>query len=148
MRSSGCSCRSASVHPCASSRAKGLADLGAEQRVVDPALGFVDVELGGDDVVVAGEHDGRAARRAASLRAPRSRSNHLQLVIELGSRRRIAVGQIEAADEHAVDRGLDVAAVGIVRIARAVPRRVSTGSAPRARMATPFQLFWPCQIAP
>jgi len=28
------------------------------------------------------------------------------------------------------------------------PRRVSTGSAPRTRIATPFQLFCPCQIAP
>ena len=29
-----------------------------------------------------------------------------------------------------------------------MPRQVSIGSFPRARMATPFQLFWPCQIAP
>ena len=42
--------------------AKGFAHLGAEQRVVDPALRLVDVELGRHDVVVAGEHDRRAGR--------------------------------------------------------------------------------------
>ena len=40
-----------------------------------------------------------------------------QLVIELGTGRRVAVRQIEAADNDPVDRRFDVAAVRIVRIA-------------------------------
>jgi hypothetical protein len=40
-----------------------------------------------------------------------------QFVIELWAGRRIAVGQIQATDQHAVHRGLDVAAVHVFRIA-------------------------------
>jgi hypothetical protein len=42
---------------------KGRAHLGAEQRVVDPALGLVNVEVRRHDVVVAGEHDRLAGRQ-------------------------------------------------------------------------------------
>ena len=41
-----------------------------------------------------------------------------QLVVEFRAGRRIAVGQIEAADQHAVHRRLDIAAVRVIRIAR------------------------------
>ena len=48
-----------------------------------------------------------------------------QLVVELGPGARIAVGQVEAADQDAADRGLEVAAVRVVRIAgQAAPRLV------------------------
>ena len=40
-----------------------------------------------------------------------------QLVVEFGTRLRIAVGQIDAADEDAVDRGLDIPGLIILRIA-------------------------------
>ena len=41
-----------------------------------------------------------------------------ELVVELRPGRRIAVGQVEAADQHAVHRCLDVAAVRVVGVAR------------------------------
>src|SRR3974390_1263774 len=37
-----------------------LTELGPEQRIIDPALGRVDIELGWNDVVVAREYDGCA----------------------------------------------------------------------------------------
>src|SRR5271163_5046877 len=43
--------------------------------------------------------------------------NPSEFVIELGAGRRIAVGKIEAADEDAVDLGLEVAALYVVRVA-------------------------------
>ena len=117
----------------------GIPHLGAEQRVIDPALRRVDIEIGGHDVVIAGEHDRLTGRKQSSgmFHQP---VEPAQLVIEFRSRRRIAVGQIQAPENRAVDRRLDVAAMGVGRIARH-PRRISTGWASRARIATPFQLF-------
>jgi hypothetical protein len=40
-----------------------------------------------------------------------------QLVVELRSGLRIAIGQVQAADDDPVHRGLDVAAVQVIRIA-------------------------------
>ena len=40
-----------------------------------------------------------------------------QLVVELRARGGVAVGEVQAADGDAADVGLDVAAVGVVRIA-------------------------------
>ena len=124
----------------------GIPHLGAEQRVIDPAFGRVDVEIGGHDVVIAGEHDRLAGREQAPgmVRQP---VEPAQLVIELRSRRGIAVRQIQASDDHAVDRRLDVAAVRVVGVARQAPADFHR-LAPRARIATPFQLFCPCQTAP
>jgi hypothetical protein len=59
---------------------------------------------------------------------------------------RIAVGQVQAADQEPVDRGLDVTARRVVLVARRA-RRVSTSALPRERIATPFQLLSLCQIA-
>ena len=71
----------------------------------------------------------------------------VELVVEFRPGLRIAVRQIDAGDDDAVDGGLDVARLVIVAVAgQAV--RVSTGSALRARMATPFQVFWPRHTAP
>jgi hypothetical protein len=41
----------------------------------------------------------------------------LELVVELGAGPRIAVGQVEAADDDPADRGLEIAAVAVVGIA-------------------------------
>ena len=46
--------------------AKGFAHFRPEQRVVDPTLRRVDVEIGRHDVVIAGEHDRRAACEQAA----------------------------------------------------------------------------------
>ena len=70
----------------------------------------------------------------------------LQLVVELRPRGRVAVGQVEAADGDAAHDGLDVAAVGVVGVARQAAAGL-LGLLARARMATPFQAFWPCQTA-
>ena len=61
--------RSASVQPCVERAGKGRAHLGREQRVVEPALGLVDVELGRHDVEVAGQHDRQRRSRAARRHA-------------------------------------------------------------------------------
>ena len=49
------------------------------------------------------------------------------------------------SDDQAADGCLDVAAMRIIRSPGRL-RRVSTGSAPRARIATPFRLF--CSLSP
>jgi hypothetical protein len=87
------------------------------------------------------------SRRAAvqkTLGVARQPFEQAQLVIEFRARRRIAVRQIQASDEQAADGRLDVAAMRIIRSPGGL-RRVSTGSAPRARIATPFQLFCPAR---
>ena len=95
---------------------KGLTHLDPEQGVVDPALGLVHVALGRDDVVIARE-DHRRLGGNELCGVSEQPLEPAQLVVELRARCGIAVGQIEAGDVDAVDLRLDVAAVGIVRIA-------------------------------
>jgi hypothetical protein len=93
-----------------------LSDFGPEQRVIDPALGLMNVQLGGHHIEIAGEHDRHTCRK--KLRGmPRQPIEPAQLVIELGARSRISVGQIQAANQHAIHRRLDVSAVRILQIA-------------------------------
>ena len=67
-----------------------------------------------------------------------------QLVVELRPGRRIAVGQIEAADQHAVHRRLDVAAVRVVGVARqAAPGLDRLGAAREDGDAVPALLAVP-----
>jgi hypothetical protein len=92
------------------------ADLRREQGIVLPPLGPVDVEVGGHDVVVARQHHGRAAGEEVGGVGEEAVEPG-ELVVELRSRPRVAVGEVEATDEDARDRGLDVAAlrrVGVV----------------------------------
>jgi hypothetical protein len=97
--------------------AKSFADLDAEQRVVDPSLWFVDVEFGRHHVIIAGEHDRRAARE--KLGAMRDQPlKPTQLEVEFLASKRIAVRQVQAADQQAVDRRLDVSAMQVVLVAR------------------------------
>ena len=70
-----------------------------------------------------------------------------QLVVEFRTRLRVAVGQIEAADDDAVDCRLDVAAMVVVRIARqAAPVLHRLDAAGQDRHAVPERC--PCQTAP
>ncbi len=94
----------------------GLAHLGAEERVVDPARRRVDVELGRHDVVIAGQQDRRAARQQR-LRMRREALEPAQLVVEFRSGCRIAVRQVEAADRQPVDCRLQIAAMRVFGIA-------------------------------
>jgi len=94
-----------------------LLDLGPEQRIIDPALRLINVEFGGHHIEIAGEHDGHTCRK--KLRGvPIQPIEPAQLVIELGTGRRISVGQIQATNQYPIDCRLDVAAVRIIRIAR------------------------------
>ena len=79
MRSPGCSVRTASVQPCLARAVRRRAHLGAEQRIVAPALRLVDVELGRHDVEVAGQDDGALESHQLARRAPVSRSNQRSL---------------------------------------------------------------------
>ena len=94
-----------------------FAHLDAEQRVVDPSFGFVDVELGRHHVIVAGEHDRRAAREKFGGMGDQA-IEPTELEVEFLASDRIAVRHVQAADQEAVDRGLDVAARRVVLISR------------------------------
>jgi hypothetical protein len=121
------------------------AAFGLDQRVVVVGFRRIDVELGRRDVVVAGKHDRRAglSQRGRVFVQPRVPG---ELVVEFRAGLGIAVRRVEGGDEHAVDGGLDVARlVSVASPGSAV--RVRIGSTPRARMATPFQVRWPCHTA-
>jgi len=97
--------------------AKSVSNLDAKQRVVDPSLRLIDVEFGWHYVVIADEHD----RRASGEKLGGMRDQALkpaQLEAEFLTIHRIAVRHVEAADQEAVDGGLNVAAVEIVVVAR------------------------------
>src|SRR5580704_375334 len=94
-----------------------LSGFGTEERVIHPAFRFIDIKLGRDHVVVAGENDGRVGSEEI-LGVFRQAIEPTEFVIELGPRRRIAVGEIKAADDDAIDPRLDVAAVRVLGIAR------------------------------
>ena len=71
----------------------------------------------------------------------------LELVVELGAGLRVAIRQVQAADDDAVDLGLDVAAVRVVGVAGQAAAALDGLAAFVARMATPLNDFWPCQMA-
>src|SRR4029077_12294491 len=94
---------------------EGFTSLDTEERIIDPALGLVHVPLGWDDVEISGEHHGRGTRDepGGMTRQPLEPA---QLVVESRTRRRVAIGQIQAADDDLTDLRFDVAAVGILGI--------------------------------
>jgi hypothetical protein len=93
------------------------ADFGAEKRIVEPAFRLVDTQLGGHDVVVASQHDGHIELEQC-CRVGCQALEPAQLVVELRPGCRIAIGKVEAPDEHAVDRRFNIAAVDVRRVAR------------------------------
>ena len=102
---------------------KGIADLGEEQRILSPSRRIVDVQLSWDDVEVANEHDrdiqieqfGRVAREP--LQPP-------ELVVELGAGRRVAIRQVQATHQHAVDGRLEKAALIVSGVSRKTAPRL------------------------
>lgn len=76
----------------------------------------IDVGLGRYDVVVARQNDWSAAF-LEGLSVTDQGLEPSQLIVELWTRDRIAVGQVEASDQDAVHRGLDIAGLAWVRIA-------------------------------
>ena len=95
---------------------KGLSRLGTKERVFHPALRLININLGRDHVVVAGEDGGRVGSEEI-LGMFRQTIEPTEFVIELGPRRRIAVGEIDATDDDVIDTRLDVAAVRVLGIA-------------------------------
>src|SRR5512132_1237211 len=93
----------------------GFAGFRTEQGVAEPALRFVDVEIGGHDVVVAGEDDRRTCRKQVG-RVGREALEPAQLVVEFRARRGVAVWQVETAYQDPMHGRLDVAAVTVVGI--------------------------------
>ena len=102
-----------------------LTDLGAEQRVVDPVLRLINVEFRGHHIEIAGEHDGHTCRE--ELRGVRGQPiEPAQLVIELRSRRGIAIWQIEASDSM-LPIDASIYRLWVSSGSPGKPRRVSTG---------------------
>ena len=92
------------------------AALRLQQRVVRIGVGGIDVLLRRYDIVVAGEHDGQT-RGVELRRVRREPLRPGELVVELGTRLRIAVRCVERGDQNAVHCRGDVAALLILRIA-------------------------------
>ena len=68
------------------------ARLGLEQGVVQPALGLVDVGVGRNDVVIAGEHH-RAVELPERARAGDQTLEPGELVVELGAGAGLPLGR-------------------------------------------------------
>ena len=96
--------------------AVGLAHLRPEEGVIDPPLRRIHVEIGRHDVVVPDErnrHAGSEKRLGMFVKS----FEPAQFVVELRPGCGITVGEIDAPNDDAVDRRLDVAAMRVVGIA-------------------------------
>ena len=104
--------RSASVQPCFEQAPERGAACGLQQRVVVPRLGRIDVGVGRHDVVVAGQHHGQRCWPERGGVGDQALEPG-ELVVEFRAGLRIAVRQVDGADQDAVDSGLDVAALPV-----------------------------------
>ena len=107
----------------------GFPDLRAEQRIVAPALRRINVEIRRHDIEIADQRGGKIEGQKVG-RVGLQPLEPTQLVVEFGTWRRIAVRQVEAADQDAVDGGLDIAAVAVVGIAGQAAARQDRGCIP------------------
>ena len=92
MRSSGWSLRIASVQPCPTRSRNFARASGENKRVLGPALGLVDVLIGGDDVEVADQHR-RTPLSSRSCACSCEPVHPRELVVELRPGPWIAIGQ-------------------------------------------------------
>src|SRR3984957_15277201 len=91
------------------------AALRLDQCLLVPRSRRIDIELGGRDVVVAGQHHGNVL--LDEFRGMRSQPPEpCELGVEFRTRLRIAVRQINAGDNNAFDGGFDVARLAIIRV--------------------------------
>lgn len=95
-------------------------DLRTKQRVVQPPLRLVDVELGRHDVEIANQRY-RHVQFQQFIRVGMQAFEPTDLVVELRAGRWISVGKIKTAHNDAVDRSLNIAAVTVVRVAGKPP---------------------------
>ncbi len=100
----------------------GRPRLRPEQRIIHPTFGFIDVNLCGHHVVIAGEDD--RGTSAHELRGTDGQTlEPSQLVVELRSGRWIAVGKIKASDDQGANACFNVATVQIIGVAGQSPLR-------------------------
>lgn len=92
------------------------ARLWLQQRVVAPSVGLVDVGIGRHNVPVTQQHHG-VATIPQLLRAQPQALEPAQLVVEFGAGLRVAVGEVQAGVEYAVDGGFYVACLLVRRVA-------------------------------
>ena len=116
MRCSGCSSRIASSPALRDQRPEGGAAFRLDQRILVPRLRGIDIDLGRRDVVVAGQHHGDILLQELCGMGAQA-LEPVELVIEFRSRLRIAVRQIDAGDDDAVDGGFDIARLVVVGVA-------------------------------
>jgi hypothetical protein len=95
-------------------------DLGLQQSVAAPRVRVIDILVRRDDVVVAGEHNGVTAIHQI-LRVFDQPFEPRELIVELGTWLRNAVGQMKATYQDARDRSLIVTTL----LVSAVPRQAS-----------------------
>ena len=87
------------------------------KRIIGVGLGRIDVGVGWRDVKISGKHDRRV--EGVKLGSMRQKPFHPgKLVFEFRPGLGVTVGRIDSRDEHAVDGGLDIAALRIFGIAR------------------------------
>ena len=111
------------ISPALSEQAmEGPANLGPKQRIIDPALRFINIKIGRHHIEIAGEHDRHTGREKVRGMS-RQPVEPAQLVVESRAGRRISVGQIQATNQYPIYRCLDVAAVRVIRIARQATTR-------------------------
>ncbi len=103
--------------------------LGLQQRVLEPRARVVDVLVGRHHVEVAGQHH-RMATVIQALRVTDQALEPRQLVVELRPGLRVAVRQVEAGHQHAVDGGFEVAAVSVGVVAGQATARLDRVRAP------------------
>ena len=109
--------RADGIHPALVDKpAEQRARLGLNQRILRVRLARIDVALRRHDIEIAGEHHGNVL--GIELGGMRQQALHPgELVSEFRAWLRIAVRRIERGNKHAVDRGLDITALAIRRIA-------------------------------
>src|SRR4030081_3401866 len=95
----------------------GRSRLRSEQRIVYPTFGFVDVYVCGNHVVIAGEND-RGISPHKLIGTQCQPLEPPQLVVELGSRCRIAVWKIQTSDNESANACFNIAAVEVSERAR------------------------------
>ena len=122
---------------------KALAALGLEQSVFNPGARVVNIKIGRDDVEISGQGHG-VSRLTEGIGVGNQAAEPFQFVIKLRAGLRISIGQVEAADEHSIDRRLQIAAVGIGFVARQTPSGLNgIGASGQNRHAVPGLLAMP-----
>src|SRR3984957_12518967 len=96
---------------------KGLAAFGLDQRVVIQRSSRIDVLRCRHDIVITGQHHGGTARHEFGGMGNEALEPG-QLVVELRSRLRIPVGEVDRSDQDSLNSRFDVAGLVICRITR------------------------------